>query len=239
MISKSCGSDQAFSTIAQASQQAMVRSSEQSGLVITGDQAQGVDAANRLYAEMHASAKNTIIHAFCLGLVCNQLKTGLRHGAWMEFRAANLPAIPHRTATYCMNFAREAEGKWLGGSGVARLTDGRLPQEEEKRLLTAVHQFSGARTLSALMRELGIMRQKRATEYHPPHARGAKEIEDAKDRDADEVAQNLLRYMEEIMQGDTWTRLEDGRQETIEQTRLMLGTFIKKHSPKRKPAKVG
>ena len=136
---------------------------------LTPEQSARVDRSKSYHSAFHMSAQQMVIYAFLSGAELNALKSGLKHGDWLKFKEAHLPQIPQRSANRYMAFADQighvANLPTVGN--IKLLENGRLPAEEEAKLITAFHDNAGGKTLTELYRDTGVIRDKKHQEHHP------------------------------------------------------------------------
>lgn len=128
--------------------------------VLTKDQAAAVDRARSYHAACLKSFGDQIGYAFLAGRELAGLKDGQPHGTFMAFREAHFPEIPHRSATRYMDFhSKLATVANLTTAGNrALLTNGELPEKDREKVLAAVHEIADGKTLTALYRDLGVIK---------------------------------------------------------------------------------
>jgi hypothetical protein len=130
------------------------------------------DLAGQYDSSCRGAFGKHIGYAFLCGFVLNQAKDLLPHGQFEQWWQANLPQLPKSTLHRYMDWAKFVESHLaLSGqmSHVGHLiSNGELTKDLEDQIVNAVHDFADGKTMTAMLRDLSLIRQPKQKEYHPP-----------------------------------------------------------------------
>ena len=118
------------------------------------------------------AAQDHVGYAFLAGFELQRVKAALEHGQFLSWCESNLPSIQIRTAQRYMAFAVALQTKNDTVSLISperlQITDGSLNERDRKAILEAAHEAADGKTLTELYRDLGVIRQPKEKQYHPP-----------------------------------------------------------------------
>lgn len=138
--------------------------------VLTKEQATLVEQIKSYHEAFEKSFSDQMGYAFLAGYALNAAKESLPHGKFTDWRAANLPEIPERSAQRYMKFADQIRHTVADLPTVGKLKllgNGDLNEKDKEKVLEAVHEIADGKTLTQLYRDLGVIREKKAPKHHP------------------------------------------------------------------------
>jgi hypothetical protein len=116
-------------------------------------------------------------YAFLAGCELRALRDESTHGnkdaekSFKALRQSFFPEISQSSAYRYMTFAEALQEKiptvGIFKSETPLLTNGELPEQDRNAVLKAVHEVADGKTITALYRDLGVIREKKAPEHHP------------------------------------------------------------------------
>jgi hypothetical protein len=142
------------------------------------------------------AAQQQFGYQFLAGVELHRVKESLAHGQFLKWREDNLSKIPARTATHYMAFAEVLISKSKAVANLTQkpmqITNGEIPERDQKAILEAVFEFADGRSLTDLYRDLGIIRPAKKQEYTAPKELTADEQAKAEEEQAHELIQAAI-----------------------------------------------
>ncbi|HYE32714.1 MAG TPA: hypothetical protein VEH27_14905 [Methylomirabilota bacterium] len=146
------------------------------------------------------AAQDHVGYAFLAGFELQRVKAALPHGQFMNWCRENLPDVVDRTVNRYMAFAQGLAAKFDTVSNFAAeallLTDGSLNERDRKAILEAAHEAADGKTLTELYRDLGVIRQPKEKQYHPPKELSPEEVVEARREQARRYVQAITEPMD-------------------------------------------
>ncbi|HYE30964.1 MAG TPA: hypothetical protein VEH27_06040 [Methylomirabilota bacterium] len=146
------------------------------------------------------AAQDHVGYAFLAGFELQRVKAALNHGEFTKWRETNLADLPERTAQRYMAFSSALASKSATVADFATetllLTDGSLNERDRKAILEAAHEAADGKTLTELYRDLGVIRQPKEKQYHPPKPLSPEEELEARREQSRDLINQITERME-------------------------------------------
>jgi hypothetical protein len=146
------------------------------------------------------SAQQQFGYQFLAGVELHRAKAALAHGQfgkWIEENFSSGPCpLTDRTAQRYMKFAEELISKSKTVADLSakplQITNGEIPEKQKKAILDAVFEFADGKSVTEMMRDLGIIRPAKKQEYTAPKELTADEQAKAEEEQAHELIQAAI-----------------------------------------------
>jgi len=173
--------------------------------VLTKDQAERVDRVTEYRVACVHHAKQAMVYRFLIGVELIELKKQIDHGRWENFRAAHFNSLPSQTASLYVRSAEivlAAKSPKLGDLELNHLQieNGRLPEDEEKRVLEVLKEVYDGKSQTEFYRSEGLIRDKLAPKYTPPKNVTPEERAEAAREHADALFDSAIGQLRDIIE---------------------------------------